>query len=436
MKKAYKISELSTLLKRGITPSYTDALKVIVINQKCIRDYILNLDLARYTDPEKKKIADEKYLKSYDVLVNSTGVGTLGRVAQISEVNRPVTSDSHVTIVRPDDQTIDPLYFGYCLKSRQKHIEALGEGSTGQTELSRVLLGDMEIEILEDFREQKVVANFFKAIDDKIELNQKMNETLEEIAKTLFKSWFIDFDPVRAKAEGRPTGLSNEISDLFPDSFEDSELGKIPKGWELSKLSEIFDIQGGSQPPAKTFIDEEKEGYVRLLQIRDYDDANHLTYIPSKKNLRIVDEDDVLIGRYGSGNGKFMEDSLGRPLRGLSGAINVAIVRTIPKIQNSREFIAIMVSSGLFYKWIVGGSARAVQAGFKKEDLDYINLPVPSPEILSVFEEFGALVWKKIKVLHKENGIISKVRDTLLPKLISGELKIQDAEKVVEEAGI
>ena len=78
-----------------------------------------------------------------------------------------------------------------------------------------------------------------------------------------------------------------------------------------------------------------------------------------------------------------MEDSLGRPLRGLSGAINVVIVRTIPKIQNSREFIAIMVSSGLFYKWIVGDSARSVQAGFKKEDLDYINLQlVPSPEIL------------------------------------------------------
>ena len=87
-------------------------------------------------------------------------------------------------------------------KSRQKHIESLGEGSTGQTELSRVLLGDMEIEILEDFGEQKIVANFLKAIDDKIELNQQMNETLEEIAKVTFKSWFIEFDPVRAKAEG------------------------------------------------------------------------------------------------------------------------------------------------------------------------------------------------------------------------------------------
>ena len=166
-------------------------------------------------------------------------------------------------------------------------------------------------------------------------------------------------------------------------------LGRFRRGGHCQCYRRVFDIQGGSQPPAKTFIDEEEEGYVRLLQIRDYDNSNHKTYVPAKKNLRLVDEDDVLIGRYGSGNGKFMEDSLGRPLRGLSGAINVAIVRTIPKLENSREFIATMISSGLFYKWIVGGSARAVQAGFKKDDLDYIYLSVPSPEILSVYEEFG-----------------------------------------------
>ena len=82
---------------------------------------------------------------------------------------------------------------------------------------------------------------FLSKIDKKIELNQKMNETLEEIAKTLFKSWFIDFDPVRAKAEGRPTGLSKEISDLFPDSFEDSELGEIPKGWKVDKYRKFYD---------------------------------------------------------------------------------------------------------------------------------------------------------------------------------------------------
>jgi type I restriction enzyme S subunit len=329
-------------------------------------------------------------------------------------------------------ETLDPHWAYFAVKNLD--ISTLASG-TGVPSLSRDDFYREEI-ALPPLADQKAIAHILGSLDDKIELNQKMNQTLEEIARAIFRSWFVDFDPVRAKAEGRPTGLPPEISDLFPDKLVDSEIGEIPMGWKLSTLSEVFDIQGGSQPPAKTFIDEEKDGYVRLLQIRDYDNSNHKTYIPAKKNLRLVDEDDVLIGRYGSGNGKFMEDSLGRPLRGLSGAINVAVVRTIPKLENSREFIATMVSSGLFYKWIVGGSARAVQAGFKKDDLDYIKLSVPSSEILLVYEEFGALVWKRTKAFREENRILSELRDTLLPKLISGELRIPDAEKFLKEAGI
>jgi type I restriction enzyme S subunit len=80
---------------------------------------------------------------------------------------------------------------------------------------------------------QRAIGEIVRSLDDKIELNRKTNETLEAMAKALFKSWFVDFDPVRAKAEGRPTGLPDEISDLFPDSLEDSELGEIPSGWEM-----------------------------------------------------------------------------------------------------------------------------------------------------------------------------------------------------------
>jgi type I restriction enzyme S subunit len=350
------------------------------------------------------------------------------------DLYRPVSLAMNLFLIRPDSEKVNPLYIYLFLKQNEKYVKSFAQGSVTLT-ITKDAVRNLEI-LLPERNIQDEVVNIYEIFASKIELNKKMNETLERIRETLFKSWFIDFDPVRAKAEGRPTGLSKEICDLFPDSFEDSESGEIPKGWKLSTLSEIFDIQGGSQPPAKTFIVKEKEGYIRLLQIRDYDSSDHVTYIPAKKNLRIVDEDEVLIGRYGSGNGKFMEDSLGRPLRGLSGAINVAIVRTIPKIENSREFIAIMASSGLFYRLIVGGSARAVQAGFKKEDLDYINFPVPSPEILLVFEEFGALVWKRIKALREENRTISELRDTLLPKLISGELKIPEAENLVKEAGI
>ena len=341
-----------------------------------------------------------------------------------------------IWVVQPKSESICKDFLFY-LMADKRFINFANQGTTG-TRMPRATwehVSKYEVNYI-SYDEQRKISRILKSLDNKIDINQKMKETLEEIAKALFKSWFVDFDPVKAKAEGGPTGLSKEISDLFPDSFEDFELGKIPQGWKFSTLHEVFDIEGGTQPPAKTFIDKEKEGYIRLLQIRDYNVDNHKTYVPLKKNLRIVDEDDVLIGRYGSGNGNFMEDSLGRPLRGLSGAINVAIVRTIPKMENSREYIANLVSSGLFYRWIVGGSSRAVQAGFKKDDLKLIKLPIPSLQVLSVFEEFGFLIWKKTKVLNQENKILAELRDTLIPKLISGEIKISDAESIVEEAGI
>jgi type I restriction enzyme S subunit len=96
--------------------------------------------------------------------------------------------------------------------------------------------------------DQKAIAHILGTLDDKIELNRKTNETLEAMAKALFKSWFVDFDPVRAKAEGRPTGLPAEISDLFPDSFEDSELGEIPSGWRVTPVGDVVECVGGSTP--------------------------------------------------------------------------------------------------------------------------------------------------------------------------------------------
>src|SRR6185437_14972630 len=95
---------------------------------------------------------------------------------------------------------------------------------------------------LPPIHEQRAIAHILGTLDDKIELNRRMNETLEAIARALFKSWFVDFDPVRARAEGRDTGLPAHIADLFPDSFEDSELGEIPSGWEVGSLGDLSQL--------------------------------------------------------------------------------------------------------------------------------------------------------------------------------------------------
>src|SRR3990172_1851377 len=101
--------------------------------------------------------------------------------------------------------------------------------------------------------EQRTIACILRTLDDKIELNRRMNETLEAIARALFKSWFVDFDPVRAKAEGRDPGLPSHLADLFPDSFQDSELGEIPAGWEVGRVDDEFDLTMGQSPPGETY---------------------------------------------------------------------------------------------------------------------------------------------------------------------------------------
>ncbi len=106
--------------------------------------------------------------------------------------------------------------------------------------------------------EQRAISHILGSLDDKIEVNRRMNETLEATARAIFKSWFVDFDPVRAKAEGRPTGLPDDITALFPDSFEDSEMGEIPKGWEVVPLPEIIEVN-----PARTLKKGQIAPYLR-----------------------------------------------------------------------------------------------------------------------------------------------------------------------------
>ena len=126
--------DVTTYIKRGITPKYVESNGIIVINQKCIREHRINYELARLTSREKK-ITEEKLLKSGDILINSTGTGTLGRTAQIFNVDKDITVDTHVTIVRPSED-IDARYLGYVIRVNESLITSLGKGATNQIELS------------------------------------------------------------------------------------------------------------------------------------------------------------------------------------------------------------------------------------------------------------------------------------------------------------
>jgi len=331
-----------------------------------------------------------------------------------------------------DPGTIDPSFLYFAMQGSHFMDQVWAEaGNTDTfpyvslTQQRRLILRYPEIET------QREIARALGALDDKIALLRDTNATLEALAQALFKSWFVDFDPVRAKADGQdPEGVPPEMADLFPSEFQDSELGAIPKGWGVGTLSDIFEIQGGTQPPASEFLEHPKDGYVRLLQIRDFSTDAHKTYIPKTKKLRLVEVDDVLIGRYGSGSGDAKKDSLGRLLRGLSGAINVAVVKTIPKIQNSKEYIAALVGSGMFYRFVVGGSARAVQAGFRQEDLEFHKVVIPPGWVFEAFEELASAIWERRKMIWGEAESLGAIRNTLLPRLMSGKLRFPTPEEI------
>jgi type I restriction enzyme S subunit len=158
------LSEICTMIKRGQAPSYTEQKSVTVLNQKCVRNGRIQFEFARQTDSNIKPINEWAYLTSDDTLVNSTGVGTLGRVAFVGTHDEPLTVDSHLTIVRPDKNKIQPSFLGLSLHFREADIEGLAAGSSGQTELSREALGNLIITI-PPLPEQKRIVEIIASLD-------------------------------------------------------------------------------------------------------------------------------------------------------------------------------------------------------------------------------------------------------------------------------
>ena len=188
-----------------------------------------------------------------DVLLNITG-DSVARVCQVDPAVLPARVNQHVAIIRPDPAVLDAEFLRYHLASPEMQAMLLSWAGAGGTRkaLTKKMIESIEVRAPLDVGEQRAIARVLGALDNKIELNRRMSETLEEMARALFRSWFVDFDPVRAKAEGRPSGLPPDLDVLFPASFEASELGEIPAGWEVKALGDVaHTIRGRSYRSAE-----------------------------------------------------------------------------------------------------------------------------------------------------------------------------------------
>lgn len=334
--------------------------------------------------------------------------------------------------LRVNSESICPKYLSYQLRSARavSWLKANSEGTT-MPSLNQDILSRFPVTLL-PIADQKAIAHILGTLDDKIELNHNTNATLEAMAKALFKSWFVDFDPVRAKAEGRPTGLPAEISDLFPDSFEDSELGEIPSGWEIGRLEQILEID----PPRQL----RKGSISPYLEMKGVPTRGHSALdvigreFSSGSKFR---NGDTLLARITPclENGKtafvdFLED-------GEIGWGSTEFIVMCGRRQEINPFVYYLARSEGFrnnaIQNMVGSSGRQ---RVPSDAVSGFAMTLPPEEILVKFGLLATDLMRGISANADQSAILSKIRDALLPKLISGEIRIPDAEKMLEEVGV
>lgn len=351
---------------------------------------------------------------------------TIGRSGSIGEINyyRSEYFPLNTTLYVTDFHGNDPKFAFYFL--RNFDFTSFDSGSV-QPSLNRNFLNPAPIEI-PHFEEQKAIAHILGTLDDKIELNQKMNQTLEEIAKAIFKSWFVDFDPVRAKAEGRPTGLPTEISDQFPDELVDSEIGEIPKGWEVAPLDEIGNFRNGlalQKYPAKE--GEEQLPVVKIAQLRKGSTDGDDLFASGVPSDFVITDGDYVFSWSGSLMAKYWV--------GGKGALNQHLFKVEEKTQ-PLWFIAGWVEHFMPEFQSIAESKATTMGHIKREHLKQAICAIPSQELIKRSAEVITPLIERSILSQQESKILSELRDTLLPKLISGELRIPDAEKFLTEAGL
>jgi type I restriction enzyme S subunit len=367
-------------------------------------------DLVFITE-DKAREFERSTVKHGDLIFTCWGtIDQVGLIDERSHYEEYVISNKQMKMT-PDPAMADSrfLYYQFSSPKIRSWIIDNGIGSSVPG-FNLGMLKSIELNI-PPLPEQKAIAHILGTLDDKIELNRKTNETLEAMAKALFKSWFVDFDPVRAKAEGRPTGLPAEISDLFPDSFEDSELGEIPSGWEVGGLEKFLVLQRGFDLPSP-------------LRIKGAYPVVAASGISGTHNESMASAPGVVTGRSGVLGKVFYIQTDFFPLNTTLWAKEFRLATPI---------YGYFLLSDIDFAVFNAGSAVPT---LNRNHLGSLRFPLPPKAIVVSFTEVAANLMKRKEGIVAGSFNLSATRDTLLPKLISGELRIPDAEKLLDEAGI
>jgi type I restriction enzyme S subunit len=309
------------------------------------------------------------------------------------------------------------IYFYYLLKHLTPYIQSIATGSTFK-EISGNDLGNIEVDV-PSLNIQKKISHCLLTLDKKISNLRAINQTLESIAQAIFKSWFVDFDPVHAKQQGvECVGIDKATADLFPASFVESELGLIPKGWEVGTVGKIFTLTMGQSPAGNTY-NESGDGMEFYQGRTDFGFRFPSQRIFCNAPTRIAKENDILI-------------SVRAPVGDVNVALNECCIgRGVAAIRHPKDYqsYALYSMKQLSTKFKVFDGEGTVFGSINKTDFENIKLICPHEKIILTFEKIIEAFDKKIKNNEFSLRNIVALRDTLLPRLISGKLDLSNIEE-------
>ena len=239
--------------------------------------------------------------------------------------------------------------------------------------------------------EQRRIVNSTNVISKRIELLNELDQKLAVTMQAIYTEWFVNY------------ALSAD------EPRKQTKIGEIPASWEVKRLTDLMSYAGGQQPPASEFVFQPQNGYIRLVQIRDYETNKYATYIPISSSNKLCNERDIMIARYGV--------SLGRICFGLSGAYNVALAKVIPNLHYYREYLRCFLNSDTFYKGINGSGERSAQQGFNQSGMDAFLLPVPPDGIMKRFEALMSPMFEYRLSLRSEIEHLKAIRNMVINNL-------------------
>lgn len=358
-----------------------------------------------------------------DILIGI--IGTFGN-AYIYKNTDFFGFSSSIGLLRPNKDKVTSEYLYYVISSPKfKHLHASSDGGSvqGYTNIPTIKKIPIPIPPLEI---QKNISSILGVIDDRITLLRETNTTLEAIAQALFKSWFVDFDPVHAKQQGRaPEGMDAQTAALFPDAFEESELGMVPKGWEVKALDQIADYLNGLAlqkfPP--TGVDDLP--VIKIAQLRKGDSVGADKASRSIKPEYIIKDGDVLFSWSGS-----LEVEV---WCGGEGALNQHLFKVTSK--DYPKWLYLLATKFFLNEFRQIAASKATTMGhIQRKHLSDAKLAIPKKDLL----EKASSVFEPILERYIANSLqakdLAELRDTLLPRLISGQLRLPEAQALSQEA--